>query len=311
MLYGEEYPLLPEDPRHASVGLYEPLCRFIEHEYRRREGILFAEEEEEEEESAPQSNEQNVYCKDETSHPELKDTSRYVALVPHAFLYLLSSYLWEVNLRNLEQKTRQISFQDPRELASRDTASINNDLTLFRKNLDFLTREVADAIARAPMSLETYYNTFPQIRWANPASHTSPLDQLANILVRAKGLEKLLIDSFQMLQATVSVQQATLSNQVASASAEQSRAATRITALAFVYIPLTFVTGIFGMNIRTGAEAPNGFIWYAPLVTLGVAILFTVALWYVADWVESRLAAQRGKRKSDVEGGHSAKAKVE
>jgi hypothetical protein len=100
----------------------------------------------------------------------------------------------------------------------------------------------------------------------------------------------------------------------ASASAEQALAATRITALAFVYIPLTFVTGIFGMNIRTSSEAPNGFIWYAPLVTLGVAIIFTAALWIAASWIEKKFAERREKLRSDVEGGplgRDLKAKYE
>jgi Mg2+ and Co2+ transporter CorA len=120
-----------------------------------------------------------------------------------------------------------------------------------------------------------------------------------------------------MLMSSVTVQQATLRNEQAavtarlaedtarqaSASAEQALAATRITALAFVYIPLTFVTGIFGMNIRTSSETPNGFIWYAPLVRLGVAIVFTIALWIAASWIEKKLAERRGKRRSDVEKG--------
>jgi hypothetical protein len=318
------YPLLPADSQHSSLGLYDSLCHFLGQGETWRTGILFAQEEQE---SASRSDEPDMHRDDQPAHnSDSEHAPRYIALAPHAFMYILSSYLLERNLLHLEQKTRSISFQDPRELASRDTGSINNDLTSFRKDLDFLTREVADAIAWAPVYLEAYYNTFPQIRWANPASHRSPIDQLASILVRAKDLEKLLIDSFQMLQAAVSVQQATLRNEQAaittklaadtakqaSASAEQATAATRITALAFVYIPLTFVTGIFGMNIRIGTEDPKGFIWYAPLVTLAVAIVFTAALWYAADWIDTRLVARREKRKKDIEDGQSiSKAKSE
>ena len=113
-------------------------------------------------------------------------------------------------------------------------------------------------------------------------------------------------------QATLGNEHAILSAELASASAEQARAATRITALAFVYIPLAFVTGIFGMNIRIGTEELKGFIWYAPLFTLGVAILFTAALWYAADWIETRFSRRRQKREQDIEGGQCiSKAKVE
>ncbi|GAB7325287.1 hypothetical protein MBLNU13_g09342t2 [Cladosporium sp. NU13] len=247
------------------------------------------------------------------------EPSRYAALRPQAFMFLLSSFLWGANMTFLEIKGRRISFFDIRNLGATDATKINSELNDCREDLDYLIETVSDTDSQTPADLAAYYDEFPRIRWRHKETYLSPIDHHKKILERARTLEKLLIDSFQMLMSSVSVQQATLGNEqaaisakLASASVEQARAATRITALAFVYIPLTFVTGIFGMNIRIGTEEPKGFIWYAPLVTLGVAILFTAALWYAADWVETRLDKRRQKRKQDVEGGQRmSKAKAE
>ena len=247
------------------------------------------------------------------------EQSRYAALKPQAFLFLLSSFLWGKNMVHLEIKGKRISFFDIRNLGATDATKINAELNDCREDLDYLIDTVSDTDNQTPADLAAYYDEFPRIRWRHKETYLSPIDHHKKILERATTLEKLLIDSFQMLMSSVSVQQATLGNkqaaisaELASASAEQARAATRITALAFVYIPLTFVTGIFGMNIRIGTEEPKGFNWYAPLVTLVVAIFFTAALWYAADWVETRLNKRRQKRKQDIEGGLSgSKAKAE
>jgi len=250
---------------------------------------------------------------------------RYATLTPQAFIYLVSSHLWGLNMAFLENKGKRISFYEIRELDATNAIRVNSELNDIREDLAYLADAVTYSDRGFPADLTAYYDEFPRIRWRHNAAYLSPVDHYKDILSRARSLDELLVDSFKMLMSSVSVQQATLSNQQAaitarlaedtakqaSASAEQARAATRITALAFVYIPLAFVTGIFGMNIRTGAEEPIGFMWYAPLVTLVVTILFTAGLWYAASWTEIRFAGRREKCKIDVEGGHSAKVKPE
>ena len=236
--------------------------------------------------------------------------SHYAALNPQAFLFLVSSFLWGSNMNFLEIKGKCISFLDIRNLDSTDGTMINSELNDCREDLDYLIEAVTFIDQITPADLAAYYDEFPRIRWRHKDTYCSPIDHHKRILERARTLEKLLIDSFQMLMSSVSVQQAALGNEQArvsaamaaastelgAASAVQAAAATRIAALAFVYIPLTFMTGIFGMNIRIGNEDPKGFIWYAPLITLGVAIVFTAALWYAAEY----LTARRNKRRKDV-----------
>lgn len=57
-------------------------------------------------------------------------------------------------------------------------------------------------------------------------------------------------------------------------STRQTRLATVIAVLAFVYVPLTLVTGIFGMNIK----GQDGFVWWAPILALVAIVLLTVGL---------------------------------
>ena len=204
-------------------------------------------------------------------------------------------------MRHLENETRTLSFLRLRTFNPRDAAGINNALHDNRTDLNFLIQHVTETETRMPTELADYYDAFPRIRRRHKATYLSPADHHKNILVRARELERLLIDSFQMLMSSVSVHQAAAGIAQTAASVEQARAATRVTYLAFVYIPLTFVTGIFGMNIRVGGDPKDGFVWFAPLVAFAVAIFFTVGLWFAASWVEHRLSQRRRSKESDIE----------
>lgn len=242
------------------------------------------------------------------------EATEYRALDPQAFLYLVSSFVWEQNMRHLETETKYISFVRLRHFSPSDAAGINNDLQDNRSDLNFLVQHVTETETRMPIELAAYYDEFPRIRRRHKATYLSPVGHHKNILLRAKDLERLLIDSFQMLMSSVSVQQAAVGVAQTAATVEQARAATRVTYLAFVYIPLTFVTGIFGMNIRVGGDPKDGFIWFAPLVAFVVAILFTVSLWLATSWIEDRLSDRREKKKekliSDIENQIDGKLKV-
>lgn len=120
-----------------------------------------------------------------------------------------------------------------------------------------------------PLYLEGYLDDFLVTR----QRHTASLpDQLKLLLERTKDLDKFLIDSFQILTSSVSVYE---SDQ----SSRQNELSILITVLAFIYVPLTLVTGIFGMNI---VQAPNGFVWWAPLVALLMVVAFTFLITMLA-----------------------------
>lgn len=106
---------------------------------------------------------------------------------------------------------------------------------------------------------------------------TSPLITLDKIQqdYSAQAL-RFLTDTFQLLTSTISIREARL-------IIEQAARATRLKQLVAVYLPLTLVTGIFGMNVR---EINGDHLrWWACIVTLVFVILFTSSLfWLVAAW---------------------------
>jgi Mg2+ and Co2+ transporter CorA len=65
-------------------------------------------------------------------------------------------------------------------------------------------------------------------------------------------------------------------------SIEQSQRATRLTQLAFIYVPLSFVTGIFGMNVQqingTGLSIWVCFVALAIIVVLTGTIFWALHL---------------------------------
>ncbi|KAK6437631.1 hypothetical protein LTR95_006178 [Oleoguttula sp. CCFEE 5521] len=188
--------------------------------------------------------------RDNISGDSIKDTRAWAACDPQVLLYLLSSSAWETNLVLLRDRIRRSSFQDIPQATSADTSfATNTALHDCRRALELLKHEVADVDTHMPQDLDRLYDTIPRMRRRGRATYLSPVENHKSILERAKELEKLLIDSFQLLTNSVSVYES-------HESMKQTRRATWIAVLAFFYLPATLVTGIFGMNI---VQTPNGF----------------------------------------------------
>ena len=61
----------------------------------------------------------------------------------------------------------------------------------------------------------------------------------------------------------------------------------RVTVLAFVFIPVSFVTSLFGMNLQAfGSGSLRA--WVVIIVTIGVVVL-TSSIWFVSHWFTNRL----------------------
>ena len=86
-------------------------------------------------------------------------------------------------------------------------------------------------------------------------------------------LEKSLMDSFTLLMISISVMKA-------GSIKDQARQGQMTIRLAFLYVPLSFVTGIFGMNVKevNGSPLPMWVPMAASLVvsacTLGILFLW-------------------------------------
>jgi len=66
---------------------------------------------------------------------------------------------------------------------------------------------------------------------------------LRDLLEQANVLEKFLMDSFTLLMSSISILEA-------GSIKEQAQQGQMITRLAFLYVPLSFVTSVFGMNVK-------------------------------------------------------------
>ena len=111
------------------------------------------------------------------------------------------------------------------------------------------------------------------------------------------------MDSFQLLMSSISVAETQNAASQAKMSMEQAVRTAKLTELAFVYIPLTFVTSIFGMNVRELTD-PVLPLWVCA-VTLAVVAAATAAIFgnykykpvnLLSDLLRKRETKTRGLR---------------
>lgn len=189
-------------------------------------------------------------------------------LEPQAFLLIVASFIWK---RNLQYVERKIYFPSLKQLPKASTMEkmneINDILHDCREDLESLVSQVQHAIMHMPAHLAACFENFPRIRQRHKASHLSPVEHLPELLNRAGKLDKLILDDFQILTSSVSVREG-------HEGMRQKRLATWATVLAAINLPLTLVTGIFGMNIK-------GDDWFGSGPAIGAfvgLVVFTIIL---------------------------------
>lgn len=202
----------------------------------------------------------------------------YAAVEVQPLLYLLSSSLWETNFRHLERSIKRISYKEIRKPGP----STNDRFLDNREDLALLKGRVSATEAGMPPDLINYYNRFSTVKGRLHAAFYSPVENHKRVLERAKELEDLLMGSVQLLVSYESMQ--------------ASHRANLLTGLAFVFVPLTLVTGIFGMNITS---AQNGFEWWTPLVALGAFLTLSTLSYAVARYSKRRTSRKSGRDRMD------------
>lgn len=235
----------------------------------------------------------------------------------HPMLYMLSSSLWETNLRFLTSQIRKISFRDLRN--PKDTT--NDELHDHRQDLDYLRTYVIETLKWHPPTLSAYFDVLPKYRNPDLALYIAdksdhPIENLRRILEDAEKLQVFLIDTFQLLMSSLSVRESRLSVEEARLNAEQARRSAWLTQLASVYLPLSVVTGIFGMNLKEISDGPPR--WWWAVVVLIVLVGCTVGVYYSLKKLENvmderkQVLEERKKymeeeeaRKSDVKVGET------
>lgn len=126
-----------------------------------------------------------------------------------------------------------------------------------------------------------------------------PLVQyLAELEKRLDAVKEDLNEEIQVTVGTVQVRDAQLMKEQAKVTARQTTWTVALTVLAAAYLPMTLVTGIFGMNItEISSEATAPHAWWVFVVWV-IVVVFTVAgisLYVVISITRAR------KKKSDLE----------
>lgn len=269
--------VVPELLKASKPGLYESLKLFSLDAWHTE--ILCGEQ------KLPPMYEDYVRSLNGNNDPASPRSKLYTALDPQAFLLMFSSALWERNLRYLENELNILNIRRLRSTKDMDEmVRINEMLYDFREDLGTLVSQVEHTRTHMPAYLASYYENFPMIRHRHEATYMSPVGHLPEILNRASKLDKLILDDFQILMSSVSVHEG-------HESTRQTRLATGIAVLAFIYVPLTLVTGIFGMSIK----GQDGFAWWAPILALVAVVLLTVGLLVLALLL---LAARKVRQKT-------------
>jgi Mg2+ and Co2+ transporter CorA len=188
--------------------------------------------------------------------------------------HLIASSTWVTNLRILDRQIKCTGLEDIR----RPSISINDTLHDQRAELLQVIKYVGMTLKWLPASVKTELDG---VKMGLPASKYIgyPDAVLQDVLEDASVLEKFLMDSFTLLISSISVFEA-------ASIKDQAQQGHVIAWLAFIYVPLSFVTSVFGMNIREINDSPLS-IWVpvTALLILSVCTFGIVKLW---RWRSSR-----------------------
>ena len=160
------------------------------------------------------------------------------SIASETFLYLVVASTWASNQRHLRTQIKHIGFEDIR----RPNIQITDSLHYCRHNLDQLRTEVA--YAKSWIQAVVHEELLEVQKSMDPDAHVRlPGALLQATFDEAETTEKFLMDTYQLLMSSISV----LDSQT---SIDQARRAQTLTQLALIYVPFSFVTSIFGMNVK-------------------------------------------------------------
>lgn len=190
---------------------------------------------------------------------------------------MLSNYISRTNLRYLSQEIRRISFQEIRD----PNPKINETLHDRREDLvAFFKAGLGETITYIPPNVDSFIGDLRDHYWPDEdlTQHTAT-NAHRRTLEEALELEKFLMETFQLLMSSISVQDAKLSVKQGQLSHRQSLRATQLTILASIYVPLSFVTGIFEMNLKE--LNGSGLSIWSFFVTVVIAATVTAIIFLV------------------------------
>ena len=158
----------------------------------------------------------------------------------------------------------------------------------------FFKAGLIETITYVPANVDKFIGDLQDHLWPGHDWTGTTTSAHRGTLEEALELEKFLMETFQLLMSSVSVQEAKLSVKQGQLSNRQSLQATQLTILASIYVPLSFVTGIFGMNLKelNGASLS---IWVF-FVTVVIAATVTAIIFLVL-----RMHSKQMRMENDTE----------
>ena len=156
-----------------------------------------------------------------------------------------------------------------------------------KETLTQMTHKYAAGVFETMAELENGDSNI--IRWLlikdshGPGLDTSPQYQLY------RTEHQRLLDETRGISQQMQLRASLLSIEESTRGIEQSKQVGRLTQLAFVFIPLTFVTGVFGMNItQFGGEAPLWKFWVTAGTISGIAFVIGLMTVWSEIWLTIR-----------------------
>lgn len=184
-----------------------------------------------------------------------------VATGPVILSQFLAASLWRSNIDLIDQDLKVTAFRDLR----RPNIRTNNRFHELREDLNTLRTEAT--LAKDWLFDDGRYPN--RFHGRAPGSGRSrvewPADMLGDILEHVPQTECFLMDTFQLLMSSISVLES--QNCI-----QDARRSALLTQLAAIYVPLSFVTGIWGTNIQEINDSPH------PLWIFGVTLVIAVAV---------------------------------
>lgn len=207
-------------------------------------------------------------------------------LPPSPLCYILSNSISRTNFRYLSREITRISFQDIRD----PDFKINEILHDRREDLYAFKNSLSETVVYVPTNVDNFLLALQELVWPDQTWTLCMTDSHKRTLNDAVELKNFLMETFQLLLSSIGVQDAKMSVKQGQLSNQQSLRATQLTILASIYAPLSFVAGIYGMNLRQLNETgPSIWVFF---VTLAVAGILTVIL-YLGFELRSRKIHQR------------------
>lgn len=228
-------------------------------------------------------------------------------------LVLIMSSLLQTNLHAVDAEIKHISFNELRK----PDMSTNAKLLNLREVLTDLVAVAKETSLFVPTQVKQFYNEIYQIAAAcDHLDFRTPVEKLQRIQEDAADLQRFLMDSFQLLMSSISVIETQNGLEQNMISTEQAARGAKLTQLAFIYVPLSFVTSIFGMNIKEVNDSPlSVWVCFVALVIVAVATALVFGGYEAKKVYEARrteASAEPGELRSRLprEVGDAEKARV-